>query len=48
MNHAGVARPMSNGGQDLDSAYQALGADQMTADEARQVIAERRRASGRQ
>ncbi|WP_213285445.1 filamentous haemagglutinin family protein [Bradyrhizobium sp. sGM-13] len=33
--------------QNPDSAYQVLGAGQMTADEARQVIAERRRVSGR-
>jgi hypothetical protein len=32
--------------QNPDSAYQVLGAGQMTADEARQVIAERRRVSG--
>ena len=32
--------------QDLDSPYQILGAGQMTADEARQIIAERRRGSG--
>ena len=32
--------------QNPDSAYQVLGAGQMTAEEARQVIAERRRASG--
>ena len=32
--------------QNPDSAYQVLGAGQMTADEARQVIAERRRVAG--
>ncbi|UPJ52707.1 filamentous hemagglutinin family protein [Bradyrhizobium sp. 200] len=35
------------GTQNPDSAYQVLGAGQMTAEEARQVIAERRRVSGR-
>jgi filamentous hemagglutinin-like outer membrane protein len=34
--------------QNPDSAYQVLGAGPMTAEEARQVIAERRRASGRE
>ncbi len=34
--------------QNPDSAYQVLGAGQMTAEEARQMIAERRRATGQQ
>jgi len=33
--------------QTPDSAYQVLGAGEMTADEARQIIAERRHRSGR-
>ena len=38
--------PNEQRSQDPDSAYQVLGAGQMTAEEARQAIAERRRASG--
>ncbi|MCA6116450.1 filamentous hemagglutinin family protein [Bradyrhizobium sp. WSM 1738] len=38
--------PSEQRSQDPNSAYQVLGAGEMTADEARQVIAERRRASG--
>ncbi|MTD94380.1 filamentous hemagglutinin N-terminal domain-containing protein [Hyphomicrobium sp. xq] len=34
-------------GQNPDSAYQVLGAGEMTADEARQLIAERRKVAGR-